>query len=206
MKKYILIANLILFSVLHSKIEAQDLQADSKKSLSVVAYFGHQDDLFKFQNSTVNKYHNISLRPLFIGGIQKTWIQKTKFRFYQDAVATYHIHPYQERTIGLGTDFGFEFLAFKKIILNPKIGAHYNYAKYADVQYGYVNDKWVSVDNTYGKSNRMVIKLGIETGYRLNNKVDIIAGVSGNVLAPYAKDVLALFLHYGMYGGVRYGI
>jgi hypothetical protein len=195
---------LLLFTI--TKLGAQDIQNIRHNSWSVIFNVGHQDDLIKFENSSVNKYHEIIIRPLFIGGIQKTWNNKNRFRLYQDAVATYHIHPYQEKTFGIGTNLGFEFLALKRIIITPKIGVHYNYAKYADVQYGYVDDKWTKVDNIYEPSHRTVIKIGLETGYRLNEKIDIIGGVSGNVITPFIKNVLPVFFTYGVYAGVRYSL
>lgn len=179
---------------------------DSKdrSSLRIVFHIGHQDDLFKFVNATENKYHDIKWRPSFTAGIQKTWSQGSRFRLYQDVVASYHIHPYQERTLGIGTDLGFQWTFFKKIIFNPKLGLHYNYARYADIQYAYVNDKWVKTDNSYEPSHRANIKLGFETGYHLSPKTDIVVGASAMALTPYAKDVLNLFLSNSIYTGLRY--
>ncbi|MFM2267118.1 MAG: hypothetical protein RL757_559 [Bacteroidota bacterium] len=180
---------------------------DAPKKWAIVANFGHEDDLspIPVSNSLVAT-HNVVIRPRIELGMERTWVERRRFRLFQDAKLTYHNNTYSENAIGLGTDIGFEFKIFKGLRLTPRLGAHYNRAKASDVQYRYENNKWVSTSNTNPAVARGYFKGGIDVSYRFMDKFDVVAGTHLAILTPYIPGEfgIPLYPNKAFNIGVRY--
>jgi hypothetical protein len=194
---------LIIIALLVANLAySQDIQ---KKKYAIIANIGQQTDVYKIDLGALQSIQNTPFQPRIEVGIERTWKNKRTFRFHQDLKLTFVSDPYIERVYGIGTDFGAEFKILRRILVTPRIGIHYNYAKSTDVQYIYKDEKWVKTANYLPTTNRLFLKGGLDLGYRINNRYDVFVNGQYSLNMPHLAEV-PLFLNQSVSLGVRYSL
>lgn len=171
----------------------------------------HQDYSGDFSFGQLQVYDPVHIRPGFRLGIERSWVTKNHFRFYQDVLGGYYHNTYDERSWTIGTDFGIEWRIFKQLRVALPIGIHYNNAKAIDVRYEYVGDHWVKAKNTDPSIHRLQIPVGFNLGWRFlpNSAHPMDAFVNGNLsgIGPWQPGSGIPLLFYKAIGlGLRVGI
>jgi hypothetical protein len=180
---------------------SQDIE---KKKYAIIANIGQQTDVFEVDLGALQSIQSTPFQPRIEVGLERTWKEKRTFRFHQDLKLTFVSDPYIERVYGIGTDFGAEFKILKRILITPRVGIHYNYAKSSDIQYIYNGEKWVKTDNYLATTNRLFLKGGLDLGYRINNKYDVFVNGQYSLNTPHLNEGVPLFLNRAVSLGVRY--
>jgi hypothetical protein len=173
------------------------------KKYALVASIGQQVDVFNFNLGQLSVIDAQPFRPRVEIGLERTWKNKKYTRFFQDFKATFVNDPYNERVFGIGSDIGLETKILKRILLTPRFGLHYNRALPTDIHYAYTDNKWQAVSNTYLKNNRLFIKLGLDLGYRINDKYDVFAASQVSLNYPHVKDVAPFYPNKALSLGIR---
>ena len=192
----------IVLLVLSIQIHAQNADNPLPK-WAFIANVGHQDQGFDISFGSLQVIHKVPFRPQIAVGIERTWVNRNKFRLFQDLQASYFHDSYVEKVYGLTTDVGFEFKIFRGLRLTPRIGVGYNSAKANDVRYKYEGDKWVQTANTDPAISRLNVKTGLDLSYRFNNTFDVLVGGHFSLVTPYIPNAASIYLYKGWHIGTR---
>jgi|GEM_PF-1847166 len=201
MKQLFFITTLILSSF---RMGAQNSSAHPLPKWAIIANFGHQEAGLDLSFGSLQVIHEVPIRPHIGVGIERTWVNRNRFRLFQDLQASYYHDTYVEKGYGLSTDLGFEFKIFKGLRLTPRLGVGYNLAKATDVRYKYEGEKWVRAENTDPSVSRINIKAGLDLSYRFHQRFDVIIGGHYAAVSPYIADAVSLYLFKGVHIGGRY--
>lgn len=178
-------------------------QTEETPKYAIVANIGQQEDVVKFDVGALNVINKMPFSPRVEIGLERTWRAKRIFRFYQDLKLTFVNDPNIERVYGIGTDLGFEYKIFKRILLTPRLGVHYNRALPSDIHYVYENDKWVQTENSFEKNNRIFAKVGLDLGFKLNRNLDLFVNKQYSANFPHIKNVIPVYLNTANSIGIR---
>ena len=97
--KFLLSLLILLFSL---KTKAQNTTPSVFQSKwAAILNVGHQGDGIKVNVGALQTIHKVSIRPNISAGIERTWLNRSRFRLFQDAKLSYFHDTYVERAIGL---------------------------------------------------------------------------------------------------------
>jgi hypothetical protein len=200
MRKYIMV---ILCLLTNTALIAQSKLA---KNNALILNISQQKDLINYDFGALQTITKTAFKPRIEIGLEHTWKQKKARRFYQDSKVTYVADPYVEKVYGIGTDLGLEFTLFKRLKIGPRLGTHYNLAKAADVQYIYQDNQWIKTKNSIPVNHRLYTKAGFDLGFKINQKIDLMAHVQLSLNSPHVKDIIPLNINKALGMGLRYSL
>lgn len=211
---YLLLLSLTIFGLSCSLGKAQapaaDLPAPAVEGRwKARADFFHQDYAFMIDVGELGVYDRVYLRPGIALGAEYAYAQRKNWRWYQSARLQFHNFQYDERSIGIGTDMGFEVRIWKGLQAAPRFSLTYNLVKPVDLRYRYEGDKWVKTKNTDPVFDRLQAGLGLDLSYRVasgRHPIDVLANANATLITPAIDNYVNLFF-YKSYGvGVRVGL
>ncbi len=211
---YLLLLSLAIFGCSASLGHAQAPVADapslpSEGRWKVRADFFHQDYATKIDVGELGVYDRVTVRPGIALGAEYTYKQRKNWRWYQSGRLQFHNFPYDERSIGLGTDMGFEVRIWKGLQATPRIGVSYNLVKPVDVRYKYEGDRWVRTRNTDPVFGRLQTGLGLDLSYRIvggSHPIDVLANANATLISPAIPNYVTMFFYKSFGVGVRMGL
>jgi hypothetical protein len=209
---YLLLLSLAIFGLSASRAAAQTPEAPAaplESRWKLRADFFHQDYAFPVSFGELGVYDRVVVRPGIGLGGEYAYKQKANWRWFQSARLHFFNFPYEERSIGIGTDMGFEFRIWKGLQVAPRIGLSYNLVKPVDVRYVYEGDRWVKAKNTDPVFSRLQGGLGLDLSYRVaggSHPIDVLANANVTFIAPAIPDYISLFFYKAAGIGVRVGI
>lgn len=171
----------------------------------------HQDVLDDISFGQLSVYDPVHIRPGFRVGVERTWIEKTHFRFFQDILVGGYFNPYDERSFTLGTDAGVEWRIFKQFRVAMPFGLQFHRVKPRDVRYVFDGEKWVRAPNTDPVIRRVQIPVGLNLGWRFwptsPHPIEVFANGNVSLVRPYQPGSGIPFFMYKAAGlGVKIGI
>jgi hypothetical protein len=185
-----------------------DRKVGIKNKLAISARLGSEDDLFPAVLGNLPTLHKISIRPRVDIGVEYRWRTGKHSAISQDLVVHYHRHIYQERNMGIGTNFSYRHDIYKKLNAGVRLGVHYSNSKATNLEYKYntVTSTWEAQRAWFGATNRLYIPLGAELGYKVTPKINAVVGGRLALLLPHIKGLSPVNIYRGFYLGAVYAL
>jgi hypothetical protein len=211
---YLILLSLSIFGLSHGlgKAQAPDAAPRSQVEESrwkLRADLFHQDYAIMIDVGELGVIDHVLFRPGIGLGGEYAYAQRKNWRWYQAARLQFHNFQYDERSVGLATDMGFEVRIWKGLQVAPRLGVAYNLVKPVDVRYRYEGDRWVKAKNTDPVFGRLQYGLGLDLSYRVSHgahPIDVLANANATIIAPVIPNYVNRF-YFKSYGvGVRMGL
>lgn len=212
---YLLLLCLAVFGLSAGLAHAQAPVADApatppaESRWKARADFFHQDYAFMIDVGELGVYDRVTVRPGIALSAEYAYKQRKNWRWYQSARMQFHNLPYEERSVGVGTDLGFEIRLWKGLQVAPRIGLTYNLVKPVDVRYKYNGDQWVRTKNTDPVFDRLQVAGGLDLSYRITggaHPIDVLANANFSTILPAIPDYIGMFFYKQAGIGVRMGL
>ena len=203
----IIFFSVFLFFSCRSPIMAQNQDSTRHWKLRVDVF--HQDHIWDLYIGTLEEAHKVWIRPGVALSAEYTIIDKGFFRLYQSTKIGFYDSPYEERWFTLGADMGAEFCLFKRLLLAPRVGFHYNLVKATDIRYVFDENQWVRTTNTDAPFSRIQFMPGLDIGCKVlmgKHPLDILAHGNLSASGPYQPGSVPLALYKSIGIGIRMGI